>query len=345
MKISVIIPVYNVEDYICRCLDSLFNQTYHDFEIILVDDCGQDKSMTCAKAYINNKQLDGKVRYIHHDRNLGPSVARNSGIHAAQGEYIFFLDGDDTISPNCLELMVHHAQQDNVDYVMGKCDYVFPSGRVDSTVYSYRDTHTVACDNLVMFYRKKLILWSVCNKLIKRDFICNNNLYFWDEVMAEDLLWNFVSLLHIHKVLLLDAHTYQYYREREGSTTFSAKSGSESTADDMVKVIEKCEKVLNGVSPSRQIIQFYLELRYDYVPLNIFWHGYNDKKRRELLEKVFSGRLRRYFSILPWGKKILFVQPFSLLYQWYKFKFYYSELKWVIRNKFVQLLTIRKDSV
>ena len=343
--VSVIIPVYNVENYICRCLDSLFKQTYQDFEIILVDDCGQDRSIDRAKAYIENNQWGEKVQYVYHDKNRGPSVARNSGIHAARGEYIFFIDGDDTISPDCLELMVHHAQYDDVDYVMAKSDYVFPSGKVDSTVYSYRGSHVVACDNLVMLYRRKLILWSVCNKLIKKEFICANNLYFLGGVMAEDLLWNFCSLLYVRKVVLLDTHTYQYYREREGSTTFSAKAGSESTADDLLEMIEKCEKKLKEALPVRQVIKFYLELRYDYLPYCIFWHGYSEEKKIEILKKAFCGRFERYFLILPLCKKILFALPFLLIYQLYKMKFHGSEFKWVIRNKIIQWVTIRKESV
>lgn len=343
--VSVIIPVYNVENYICRCLDSLFKQTYQDFEIILVDDCGQDGSVDRAKAYIENHQWGEKVQYVHHDKNRGPSVARNSGIHAARGEFIFFIDGDDTISTDCLELMVHHAQYDDVDYVMAKCDYVLPGGKIDSNIYLFKNSCVVDCEKLTNFYRKKIILWNVWNKLIRRRFITDNNLYFESEVMAEDLLWNFCSLLHIRKVLLLDVHTYQYYRDRVGSTTFSAKAGTESTADDMVDVIEKCENKLKRTLPNRHVIELYLELRYRYLPFNVFWHGYSNEKKREVLYKIFNGRLRRYFGILPLYKKILFVFPFSFIYQLYRMKFYGSEFKWAIRNKIIQLVTIRKESV
>ena len=102
--ISVIIPVYNVEKYIIRCLESVKQQSYKDYEVILVDDCGQDNSIGLAKDYLE-KNFPANSHIITHDCNKGLSAARNTGILAATGEFIYFLDSDDAITNDCLSLL------------------------------------------------------------------------------------------------------------------------------------------------------------------------------------------------------------------------------------------------
>lgn len=99
--ISIIVPIYNVKDYVKDCIDSIQNQTYKDYEVILVDDCGRDDSVAIAE----NMLKEGHVNYLilHHDHNRGLSAARNTGFAKAKGEYVLFVDSDDTLSLDCLE--------------------------------------------------------------------------------------------------------------------------------------------------------------------------------------------------------------------------------------------------
>ena len=107
MRVSIIIPVYNVEPYIERCIESVLCQTYRELEVILVDDSSPDCSMDLARKCIDNSNRN-KLDIIHlrHDHNLGLSAARNTGIEAATGDYLFFLDSDDWITDNCISLLV-----------------------------------------------------------------------------------------------------------------------------------------------------------------------------------------------------------------------------------------------
>ena len=99
-KVSIIIPIYKVESYIERCITSVLRQTYRNLEVILVDDCTPDSSMEIAKAVINENQNCGmNFVFLKHDHNFGLSAARNTGINAATGDYLFFLDSDDEL-PN-----------------------------------------------------------------------------------------------------------------------------------------------------------------------------------------------------------------------------------------------------
>ena len=103
MKISIIVPVYNVEQYIKECFGSISTQTYKgEMECIFVDDCGQDNSVTMLNNLIKDYQGLIKFRIIHHDHNKGLSGARNTGILHATGDYLYFIDSDDTITPDCI---------------------------------------------------------------------------------------------------------------------------------------------------------------------------------------------------------------------------------------------------
>lgn len=101
-KISIIIPVYNVEKFISRAIDSAINQTFNDIEIIIVDDCGEDKSIDIAKEYQKN---DGRIKIIHNEKNLGTFAARNNGVLNSKAEYILFLDSDDYLDLRACELV------------------------------------------------------------------------------------------------------------------------------------------------------------------------------------------------------------------------------------------------
>ena len=136
-RISIIIPVYNVADYIADCLQSVMRQTYQGaIECILVDDCGTDNSIAIAEQLIAdyNSGMSPKsgeeggepsrerriaFKTLHHDRNRGLSAARNTGTAAASGEYIFYLDSDDYLSDDCIEVLTNPLQEKEYDMVVG----------------------------------------------------------------------------------------------------------------------------------------------------------------------------------------------------------------------------------
>ena len=108
LKVSIIIPVYNVAPYIIRCLDSIYNQSYPNLEVIIIDDCGTDNSMAIIDSYLTSDQHD-ITRIIHHHKNQGLSIARNTGINNANGEYLYFIDSDDYITSNCIKTLAELA--------------------------------------------------------------------------------------------------------------------------------------------------------------------------------------------------------------------------------------------
>ena len=112
VKISVIVPVYNVEKFLHVCLNSVLNQTYPDFEIICIDDASTDSSLEILEYFF---QKDSRIKIIKQDFNQGPGHSRNCGLNVAKGKYIFFLDGDDWIDFNTFEVLIKKADENDLD--------------------------------------------------------------------------------------------------------------------------------------------------------------------------------------------------------------------------------------
>ena len=179
MKVSIIIPIYKVEFYIERCLESVFNQIYRNLEIILVDDCSPDKSMDIAKEIIEKSENTNDLSFIFvkHDINKGLSAARNSGTKVATGDYIYYLDSDDEITPTCISTMINE-------------------------VFLHKQIQ------LVQGYTRSVPAW---NKLIKREFLINNKLYFLEGILHEDECWIFYVSKCLQSFSFIKETTYIHY--------------------------------------------------------------------------------------------------------------------------------------
>jgi glycosyltransferase involved in cell wall biosynthesis len=163
MKVSIIVPVYNVEKYIRRCLDSILSQRFPDFECIIVDDCSPDSCPSICDEYGG---IDNRVRVIHNEKNQGSSIARRTGIEVARGDYVLFVDSDDWIESDMLETLYSAALPDNADIAW--CDYDVE--HADGIVYR-RIQHFESFDKI--FLIKRLLTMEIAsvlfNKLVRRD--------------------------------------------------------------------------------------------------------------------------------------------------------------------------------
>lgn len=214
IKVSIIIPIYNAADCINDCLSSVSAQTYPCIEAILVDDCGTDDSVDIAEHFVHNYNGRVDFKFVHHQHNQGVSAARNSGIKASSGKYLFFLDSDDKLSNDCIERLVISIKQDNdIDMAIGNVSVegveagwnvpVMPEG-----VYT---------DGLWDYYYNKRYYEMVWNKLINKEFILRYSLFFSEEMqMYEDSLWTFQVACHLSKISTVDNITYHYIT-RNGS--------------------------------------------------------------------------------------------------------------------------------
>ena len=226
MKISIIIPVYNVASYIEACLKSVMSQTYTGrMECIIVDDCGTDDSMTIAERVI--AEYDGTIHFYieHHHANRGLSAARNTGVAKATGEYLFFVDSDDEITADCIErLMGKAAENPDAEMIQGNAK-TYAANNHDLIHKNVTITRASTNEDV----RKCFFLFngqmpaSAWNKLIRRSFVLENNLLFREGVYYEDRLWTFYLLKHIKCACFLPDVTY-LYRIRPHSIMTGTKS-------------------------------------------------------------------------------------------------------------------------
>lgn len=193
--ISIIVPVYNAEKYLKRCLDSIADQTFTDFEVILIDDGSQDKSGFICDEYVKKYQ---QFKVIH-KVNEGVSIARQTGLDASKGEFVIHADPDDRVEPVWLETVYEKIRETNADMVFCDFDRVSASS---STLYKQTPTSLNNDDLLEDLLEEKI--WGPCwNKLIRRDCFIKNNIRFVPEMN----LW---EDLYVHCKLLLTGIKVEY---------------------------------------------------------------------------------------------------------------------------------------
>lgn len=218
MDISVIIPVYNVENYVLECLQSVAAQTKtKDVECILVDDCGTDKSVSLAEQFISTYVGEIAFALFHHPQNRGLSAARNTGIKNAKGKYLFFLDSDDTIKPDCLDKLFSLAEKYHADMVQGS--YV---SDLESMNFFEKSQLPEFSDDK-SFIKRTLLNYDVNpvmaqNRLVRRQLVVENNLWFKEGIIHEDLYWSFFLAKIVERICFCKQKTY-FYRSTPGSIT------------------------------------------------------------------------------------------------------------------------------
>lgn len=219
-KVSVIIPVYNVEQYLRQCLDSILTQTLYEIEIIALNDGSTDNSYNILIEYT---KLDKRLKVLSHpNRGLGPT--RNRGIEEASGEYLAFIDSDDFISSDALRILYERAKQDNADIVVGEvimCDDIGNYKKTRKSLFNI-DSIVIKEQNIEYFYREyyftRLYSDSAWDKLYRRDFVVNNHLLFGDNkrIFAEDNWFQLQVFQTMPKISFVATPCF-YYRQREGS--------------------------------------------------------------------------------------------------------------------------------
>lgn len=133
VKVTIAIAVYNVERYIGKCLDSVLNQDFDDYEILVVDDRGTDNSIDIVKKTSKFHPSGDRIRVVHHEKNCGTGEVRNTCIKEAKGEFLFFMDGDDYLAPNSISLLYGSMISNSADIVMGNHQRLLPDGTIVNT--------------------------------------------------------------------------------------------------------------------------------------------------------------------------------------------------------------------
>lgn len=210
MKVSIIIPIYNVEAYLDACLQSVLNQIYRNFELILVDDDSTDGSMEIAYKFIeeNQSKCGFDIHLIKQPCNKGVSVARNTGIEASTGDYLYFLDSDDEITPDCIATLVEPLERYPYDMVIG--DFDINKNLPNKWRLYISEGEWKPNQKIFHEYCYQQIFVMPWNKLCRREFIMENKLFFEPDIRNEDALWSFLIALHIESLFIIKKKTYHY---------------------------------------------------------------------------------------------------------------------------------------
>ena len=252
LSISIIIPIYNVEKYIERCILSVMGQKGIDgfVECILVDDCTPDSSMLIAQQLIDNYHGPIIFRIIHNKENLGLSCSRNNGLRIAKGDFVYFLDSDDYIFPNCLDSLSQRLSYNGgfVDMVIGN-SYDFQHDKY----WQNQEGEALLLtdhDNIMRLFLQFEIPMMAWNKLVRRQFLLDNHLFFVPRMIHEDELWSYELYNVVNSVVLIPEITYSY-EDNAGSIT--------SSSTNYVRRVEAYHKLVSVMLASLKCNNLYVE--------------------------------------------------------------------------------------
>lgn len=236
MLVSLIIPIYKVERYISGCLMSVMAQTYDEFECILVDDKTPDNSILIASQMI--VEYHGNIRFhiLHHDFNKGLPNARNTGIKYATGDYVLFLDSDDTLTQDCIETMVGLIEQyPNVDFV--QCGINDVRNWYDmAKLPSYCE----GCHNIFALLLAKSIPLMVHGKLIRKKFLINSNLLFDKDILIhEDFTWTYFICQNASSFVSSQKIVYNYNMDNVDSIMHQSDRNFERSAYYYIRIFNQ----------------------------------------------------------------------------------------------------------
>lgn len=263
-SVSIIVPIYNVEPYVEDCIRSVMRQTYTGpMECIIVDDCGTDNSMAVLERLISEYNCPIAFKVLHHEHNRGLSAARNTGMDAATGDYIFFLDSDDWLSEDCIEKLVSpiitepaiEIVQGNIKRIPNDKPNEFPLNIVIKHAFSNSEARST-------FFQNNQFPAYVWNKLICRSLIIKSGIKFREGLLWEDNLWHFSLLKKVENVFFVSGITY-YYRGRPNSIM-------NGTDDNVIFLhfVTIFREILTNLTPGheREELLFYAKKLSLYYP-------------------------------------------------------------------------------
>ena len=296
--VTISIPIYNCENHLINCLQSVVNQEYKNIEIQLVDDLGNDNSMQLAEDFVL-KHPDFNFKILQNEKNSGLSVVRNVGINNAEGKYIFFLDSDDEITPDCISNMVEIAEREQVEMVCGNVKTIRLESKEEIKAFRLQNTKEKTTGNTEIFEsfiqgKFPVPSW---NKLTLLDFLKKNNLYFKEGLFAQDSLQSFETALVLESVCFLQDYTYIYYLHQD-SVIHNRKKKHFDNWITIAQIFEKHYQKEQNPERKKQILSYIID--YKDLTLLMNWKAQKNeqlwKYSYEAYKKLASLSFADYWS-------------------------------------------------
>ncbi len=253
MEISVIIPMYNTEKYIGECLESLANQTFQDFDVIIVDDCSTDNSRKVVQSFF--AKFGDRLTLAKLSEHVGrPGVSRNFALNMARGKYVYFLDSDDFIAPDALEKLYAVAEKFDADVIQTEGYFEFQDelGKESSKLMSYQTGGFVTAPTLEIFdigarvkgFTQKRFMWEIGGKFVRLKFLRANKITFPALKVWEDFVFAFECLVAAKNYVRVPFYFY-YYRKREGSVS-SPTTDPMRFMENIIDVVKSANDFMSG---------------------------------------------------------------------------------------------------
>ena len=285
MKLSIIIPVYNVEKYIKDCLDSVYDGNLEDFEVLCIDDKGKDRSIDIIKAYIKEHEINN-LTIIEHETNKGLSEARNTGINFAVGEYICFLDSDDMINTKNLNLLVDEAIAKNLDIIEGKLEEITETNiKISSGTDKSAIENTEIMDGDTYFasmYEKSEYFPMACCRIYKLEYIKQPQYKFVPNLQFEDEVFSPKVIINSNRIKYSNLSFYIYRRRDDSITTNISKSNK--WVESYLKIIDILSNFSNKIVNKK--IYIFLKNRIENLTLSILKNPIKYQSSKENLEQI-----------------------------------------------------------
>ena len=248
-KVSIIIPVYNSEKYIKRCIDSVLKQTFKDYEVILIDDGSTDNSKEILDEY---KEVYPEKITVIHQENMGVSKTRNKAIKMAKGKYIMFIDNDDYIDKDYIEVFVKKIEKDNYDVVLG--GYRRPN----------KDGKIIKELKLPQEEWGKFMIFAPWSKIYKKDYLTKNDIEFLPVNIGEDVYFNLQAMMISNKIKIIDYIGYNWYFNEESVSNTTQKNIKNL---QVYELLNSCYNVLK----EKKILENHYEILEMYFIRYIVW--------------------------------------------------------------------------
>lgn len=323
VDLSIIVPIYNVESYIYECLCSIYTGTLSKFEVICVDDCGTDNSIKIVKQFVKDNNIVN-LKIINHEKNLGLSEARNTGLANSLGKYICFLDSDDKIDSKCLKKAVREALKNDLDIIEGNYLEIFETDiSITTNNLNNKEEKGIMtgdqyyCD--VCFNNNYTpMVWS---RLYKRDYLISNNLKFVSGLKFEDEEFTPRALINAKSIKYVNYPFYIYRRRDDSITTNMMKNNN--WVNHYLTIIESLNSFAKTIEYQKSY-QFLMNRIAD-ITLSLYKnpiaYGCSTENIKEIVKMVKSKKMYKYCQ--KSFKLSIKIQGYIMM-SWNAFKIIYS---------------------
>lgn len=299
---SIILPVYNVERYLVRCLTSILKQSFKDIEIVFVDDCGEDKSIEIIQRYLKE---DKRIKLIQNHRNLGTYHARKKGVDSASGKYILFLDPDDELEINFLHVLFEHIMQEKSDLIFYAIEYnpkrkfyqskipVLPfsdSSRIIEAIHEKKGKRVVWAGTAGKVYQRELI---------KQVYTTLNISQNYRYIYTEDKLLYYAALLRNPIYSSLDYKGYIYHNNAESATNIKQLTDPNDLIEQFLFTTDKLKELVAQTDLNYKELTFF-----DYSLNDVVDNQVSLMRRYECNSKKYLFHVWNAFKIIPSLKQL-----------------------------------------